>query len=309
MIKLSSKYVEKYDSISEQEKIKLKEIETIINEKASMLDWTDPNQTISQQDLEKIKEYTKKIQKRADLFLVIGIGGSYLGSKAVIEALSPYFSKKTPEVMFIGYHLSGTYLKELLNYITGKSIYVNVISKSGTTLETIACFEIIEKYMKENFSDYQDRIFVTTSKTNNHLTEIAIREHYHTLEIPENIGGRFSVLTPVGLFPIAVGGIDIQELLKGIPSNDEIFQLASRIALIRKHLEEDHKTVEAVTFYEKKLSSLSLWYQQLFAETQGKDEKGILPIPNFNTTNLHSIGQYFQDGKKQVFETVIKIEK
>ena len=306
---INDKFCLEYSNIYNDEYDKLTKIKEIIYKKDKMLDWVDIDTTISQSELEKIINIGTKIKKECDVFLVIGIGGSYLGSKALIDALSPYFKKSEPEIIFLGYNLSSKYLNDVLRYIKDKNIYVNVISKSGTTLETKVTFEVIYNYLKENDPNYKEKIIVTTSDNSNTLKELATKENFETLKVPENIGGRFSVLSVVGLLPIFVAGIDINELLKGAKDNYNCFEEASKLAIIRNHLELSGKTIEAVTYYEEKLNGFALWYQQLFAETECKNKKGILPIVNPNTTNLHSLGQYLQEGRDQVFETVLKIEK
>lgn len=308
MIEVKNSYVKKYDTLSLTEEIKLKQIKEIIEEKQEMLDWIDIETTISDEEIKKIQELVSSIREKCDIFLVIGIGGSYLGSKAVIEALSPYFNHQHPEIIFLGHNLSTQYLEEVIDYIKNKNVYVNVISKSGNTLETTIAFNRIYEYLKENDYNYQEKIIVTTDANKGNLRALVNKENFISLEVPKNIGGRFSVLTAVGLFPIAVAGIDIKEILAGASNIRDCYNLASKVALIRYHLEQAGKKIEAVTFYEEKLSTFAAWYQQLFAETQGKNGKGILPFPNPNTTNLHSLGQYFQEGTKQVFETIIKIE-
>lgn len=300
--------VRKYDNISEIEREKLRKIYEIIKKKESMLDWTDIKTCISKEELQKIIDLSKEIRSSCDIFIVIGIGGSYLGSKAVIDALSPYFKKEKPEIIFAGYQLSASYLKELISYIKDKNVVINVISKSGGTLEPSIAFDELYSYMKENYSDYKKRVIVTTDSEMGALKEFAEKENLLTFTIPKEIGGRYSVLSSVGLFPIAVAGIDIIKLLKGAKEEKDCFEDASRYALVRKHLEEEKKFVEAITIYEEKLSSFAGWCQQLLAETQGKEGKGILPIINQNTTNLHSIGQYLQEGRNMIFETMITVQ-
>ncbi len=308
-MKIDFTHAKKWNTCSEEERKKLEEIKEKMNQKQEMLDWLDVETCIEEEEKKKISLLASEIRNQADVFVVIGIGGSYLGSRAVIEALQPYFQKNKPEILFAGNHLSSSYLKELLMYLEGKSVYVNVISKSGGTLEPSIAFEKIYKYMKEHFSDYEKRIIVTTDKEEGKLRKFATENHLETLTVPRQIGGRYSVLSPVGLFPIAVAGIDFLSLLTGANFNRNCFDEAAQYALVRKHLEEDGYTIEANTIYEEKLSSFAAWAQQLFAETQGKEGKGILPIVNENTTNLHSIGQYLQEGTKNVFETVWKIEE
>ena len=301
-------YVKKYHTISSLEKQTLDKIYKQLERKESMLDWLDMESCISSSQLEKIKKLSNEIRESCDIFLVIGIGGSYLGSRAVLESLSPYFSKEKPEIIFAGYQLSGGYLSELLDYIKGKSVYVNVISKSGETLEVMTSFHVIYEYMKKTYSDVQKRVIVTAGVSNSSLKNFAMKEQLKTWTIPSEIGGRYSVFTATGLFPLAVAGIDIDSFIQGAISKRNCFSESSQYALIRKHLEDDGKVVEAFTFYEEKLFFLAAWYQQLFAETQGKNKKGILPIINPNTTNLHSLGQYLQEGRKITFETVLQIK-
>ena len=240
--------------------------------------------------------------------LEIGLGTGKASGPVVLESLSPYFSKKKPEIIFAGHQLSGSYLKELLDYMEGKSVYVNVISKSGETLETMASFHMIYGWMKKTYSDVQKRVIVTIGDSSSSLKKLADKEQLKTWIIPSEIGGRYSVFTVAGLFPLVVSGIDIDEFIKGAQSKRNCFSESSQYALVRKHLEERGKIVEAFTIYEEKLSFLAAWYQQLFAETQGKNQKGILPIINPNTTNLHSLGQYLQDGRRITFETVLQIK-
>lgn len=299
--------VKKYDTISEIERERLRKVYEIMKKKESMLDWTDIKTCISKEELQKIIDVSKKIRSFCDCFIVIGIGGSYLGSKAVIDALSPYFSKNKPEIIFAGHQLSASYLKELISYIKGKNVVINVISKSGGTLEPSIAFDELYSYMKENYSDYKKRVIVTTDQEKGKLRKFAEQEELSTFTIPKEIGGRYSVLSPVGLLPIAVAGIDIIKLLKGAKEEKDCFEDASRYALVRKHLEEEKRFIEAITIYEEKLISLAGWCQQLLAETQGKEGKGILPVINQNTTNLHSIGQYLQEGRNIVFETVLTV--
>lgn len=309
MIVIDDRFCREYSNFSNEDYSKVVKIKEVILKKEKMLDWIDLDTTITKQEINKIITIGNKIKEEADIFLVIGIGGSYLGSKAIIDAFTSYFKKNKPEIIFLGYNLSSNYLKEILDYIKKKNVYINVISKSGNTLETDVSFKILYNYLKENDSNYREKIIITTDKETGLLRKIADEEKITSFTIPQNIGGRFSVLTTVGLLPVLVAGIDIIELLNGAYDNQDIFEEASKFALIRNNLENKLKTVEMITFYEEKLNTFSLWYQQLFAETQGKNQEGILPIPNPNTTNLHSLGQYLQDGRKQVFETVIKIEK
>lgn len=307
MIKINDKFIKNYNTISIEEKNKLDSIENIIEKKEKFLDWLDIETTISEHELDSIKKIAFNIKKDCDIFLVVGIGGSFLGTKALYESLKPYFKNEKIEIIFLGYNLDDEYLNEVIDHIKGKNVYVNFISKSGNTLETNYAYDRIIDYLKKNDSNYKNKIIITTGITGR-FRNIVNDEGFISLNVPDNIGGRFSCLSVVGLFPLLIAGIDIDKLIDGASSVRNCFDVAGMVALIRYHLEQSGKKVEAVTIYNEKLYSFSLWYQQLFCETQGKNGKGIFSFPNVNTTNLHSIGQYFQEGTKQVFETVIKIE-
>ncbi len=261
-------------------------------------------------DTTKIKTLAKQINAKSDIFIVIGIGGSYLGSKAIIDALTPYFSKSKTEVIYAGTNLSSAYMNDLLDYIKHKDVSLNLISKSGSTLEPNIAFDIIKKELEKRYSEEElaKRIIITT-ETDNELDKTANDLGYETLEIPKNIGGRFSSLTPVGLLPIAVAGYDIDELLRGSNDGQSCFDEAYEYALLRHIMYNNKKTVEAFTVYEEKLYMFTEWLKQLFAESHGKEYKGILPISVVNTRDLHSLGQFIQEGNKILFETVIKVEK
>lgn len=256
-------------------------------------------------DLEDIKMCATNIRKHADLFLVIGIGGSYLGSKAVIEALTPYFQKDKVEILFAGTNLSSDYLNDLLEYIQDKSVYINVISKSGNTLEPSVAFDIILEYMKKTYTDYQERIIVTTDAITGNLLKLAEEEHFKRFVVPNNIGGRYSVLTPVGLLPIAVANINIDSLFTGANAAKQDMDNCYKYTMIRDIMYKSNKIIESFNVYEPKLYYFTEWLKQLFAETQGKNNLGILPISTVNTRDLHSLGQFFQDGTPIIFSTTI----
>ena len=307
MIKLNTDYINNYSNLKEEEK---KDIKEKLSPSFPMSAWLDIDKTISKEELDKILSLKEKIMATSpDIFLVVGIGGSFLGSKAIIDSLTPYFNKKKPEIIFAGTTLSSKYLSELLEYIKGKNIYVNVISKSGNTLEPSVAFELIEEYMKETFVDYQERIIVTTDKEKGSLRQKANALGYETLEVPRNIGGRFSCLSAVGLLPISISGIDIEKLLTGARNGINYLDEAFTYAKIRYELEKDSRFVELITVYEENLESFGKWVSQLFGESQGKNKLGILPVANIFTSNLHSLGQYLQEGRDIAFETVIKVNK
>ncbi len=254
----------------------------------------------------EIKALASKIRLQCDVFLVIGIGGSYMGSKAIIEAMSPYFSKQKPEILFAGYQLSSEYLQELLEYLQDKEVIVNVISKSGTTLEPAITFSSILSFMKQKYPQiYGQRIYATTDAMQGTLLELAKKENFHTLVVPENIGGRFSVLTPVGLLPIAVAGYDIDDLFEGAMEAKENLDNCYYYTSLRHAFYQQGKVIESFDIYEPKLASFVEWLKQLFGESQGKEGKGIFPVSTINTRDLHSLGQYYQEGKDILFSTTI----
>ena len=256
-------------------------------------------------DTKLIKEYAEEVREHADVFVVIGIGGSYMGAEAVISALTPYYKDSKPEIIFVGNNLSSDYIMDLINHIEGKSLYINVISKSGNTLETITVFDIFLEYMKNKFSDYKNRIFVTTNESSGELLNISQNEKFRNLFIPDNIGGRFSVLSCVGLFPIAVSGVNIDKLIDGARSAKNNLDDIFKYTIIRNKMYEGNKFVESFDIYEPKLYMFTEWLKQLFSESQGKANKGILPISTVNPRDLHSLGQFYQEGNPIIFSTTI----
>ena len=259
--------------------------------------------------LEEIETTASYIKENADVFVVIGIGGSYLGSKAIIDAFSPNFKKTNPEIIFAGYNLSSRYLTELLEYIKGKRIVINVISKSGGTIEPNVAFNKIYEYMASvyNEEELKHRVIVTTDSEKSKLLDLANQKGFQKFAIPSNVGGRFSVLTPVGLLPISVAGINIRKLLEGAKDSKNNLADAYTYAKIRDIFYKNGKCIESFVVYDEKLYFFTEWLKQLFAETQGKNNKGILPISTVNTRDLHSLGQYMQDGEDIVFETNLYI--
>lgn len=287
---------------------KIKEIqEKIINN--PMNGWYYLDNCISKDELQKVINLSNHIRDNYDTMIVIGIGGSYLGSQAIIDMFRSYFNKSQPEIIFAGTSLSAAYLKELTSYIEDKNIIINVVSKSGNTLETNIVFEYFEKYLNNKYSPEEviKRIIITTDPKNGHFREIVNKKKYQSLTISSNIGGRFSVLTAAGLLPIAVSGINVNELLEGAKRCNH--QDAIEYAITRDKLYNSGKIIESFTIYEPKLQHFTEWLKQLFAESQGKDNKGILPISAINTRDLHSLGQYYQEGSRVLFETVIGIRK
>lgn len=284
---------------------KINKIDTILNKGGNMLDWYDINKCIAKDDIDRIKKISQEIRNSCDLFIVIGIGGSYMGAKAVIEALSNYFTFQKPEIIFAGNSLSEEYIDSLVAYMENKDTVINVVSKSGNTLETKFVFDLLYEQMQKKYSqdDLKKRIIITTNSKDGYLKKIAETNNFITFEVPEQIGGRFSVLTCVGLFPIAVAGINIDDLLLGAKNFPK--EEAFKYAIIRDILYKKKKYVEVFNIYEPKLKYFTEWIKQLFGETQGKNKKGILPNSSLNTQDLHSLGQFYQEGNPIIFETII----
>lgn len=294
-------------------------------EGSNMLGWMDIMNDIDATTINKIKDCANKIKRQAEVFIVIGIGGSYLGSKAVIDALTNSLynlqngrKRETPQILFVGNNLSGKYMQDLLDYIEDKEVCINVISKSGTTIEPAIAFRILKKHMEEKYgiSGSIDRIYVTTDKMVGALKHIADKNEYETFVIPNDVGGRYSVLTPVGLLPIAVAVIDIQELLDGALFAKEVYSIDDinkndcyKYALIRNVLYSKGKKIEMMATYEPSMAMFIEWWKQLFGESEGKNQKGIWPMGLNLTADLHSLGQQVQEGERNIFETVLNIQK
>ena len=286
---------------------------------AEWLGWrellADPNDAI----LEQLDSLATAIRSDADVFIVCGIGGSYLGARAVIEALGSFFGNSGPEILFAGHHMSGKYLEELVEYLEKpnregeeKSVYLNVISKSGTTLETALSFRVLRKWMTRKFpEDVDNRIICTTSAEGGALNKLIAEHGYKKFVIPDDVGGRFSVLTPVGLLPIAVAGIDIRTLFYEAVSKYEALennpQEVIQYAAIRYALSLQETATDVITTFEPQLNALGGWLQQLLGESEGKDGKGIFPALATYSTDLHSIGQFIQDGPRNLMETFITV--
>lgn len=290
---------------------KLEQIKNKFNQKGAMLDWFDLKTTITPEQINQIKELTKKIHSTHSILIVVGVGGSYLGAEAIQKSLTNYFEDfNKNKVIFAGYNLSGEYLKSLIKYLDNKNFFINYISKSGTTLEPSLAFDTLLAYAKQRYpKKYQERVIITTNEKKSPLKQLAKDEGFHLFLMPENIGGRYSLLTPVGMLPLCVCDVDIDQMLQGAYMQSKNIDLALEYAVARDILYHKGYKVDAFTIYEPKLGDLASWWQQLFGETQGKDKKGIFPICNVNTANLHSIGQYLQDGEDIIFETVLRIKQ
>lgn len=271
-------------------------------------------------DCEAIKENWKT--KGVDLVVVIGIGGSYLGAKCAIEALSHNFSaylskkKENPEIVFAGNNLSEEYISELMDLVAERNAAVVIISKSGTTTEPAVAFRIVKEYLEQKYDDASERIVAITDAKKGALKTLSTQEGYKTFVVPDNVGGRFSVLTPVGILPIVLAGFDIRQMLKGAAQMQEALKAknednpAIRYAAMRNLLySEQDKKVEVLVSYNPKMQYFGEWWKQLYGESEGKDGKGIFPASVNFTTDLHSMGQFIQDGERVMFETVVNIEK
>lgn len=319
--------------ISEAEVASMKKIaedakELLVSRKGAgndFLGWIDLPVDYDKDEFARIKKAAEKIQSDSEVLLVIGIGGSYLGARAAIEFLRHSFYnmvskeiRKTPEIYFVGNSISGTYLQQLIDVIGDRDFSVNIISKSGTTTEPAIAFRIFKEMLEQKYgkAEAAKRIYATTDKARGALKGLATEEGYESFVVPDDVGGRFSVLTAVGLLPIAVSGADIDKLMEGAAAgrkraleadfeeNDALQYAAARNILLRKG-----KTIEVLANYEPSLHYVSEWWKQLYGESEGKDQKGIFPASVDLTTDLHSMGQFIQDGNRILFETVLSVEE
>lgn len=301
-----------------------KELHKRANDEKDFVGWLELPTNYDKKEFARIKKAAKKIKKESDILVVIGIGGSYLGSRAVIESLTSSFDnmfsdkqRKNPQVLFVGTNLSPNYMNELIEYIGNKDFSVNVISKSGTTTEPAIAFRIFREMLENKYGidEARSRIYATTDKERGALKTLADNEGYETFVIPDNVGGRYSVFTAVGLLPIAVAGIDIDKLMEGARIGQERYNDSNlkynecyQYAVVRNILYKARKNIEILVNYEPKMHYFTEWWKQLFGESEGKDKKGLFPAGVDFTTDLHSMGQYIQDGKRNLFETVITVE-
>lgn len=287
-------------------------------EGSDFLGWIDLPINYDKEEFKRIKKASERIKLNSDVLIAIGIGGSYLGAETVISALSNTYKKNGTEVIFVGNHLSSTEIYELADYIKEKEFSINVISKSGTTTEPAIAFRIFKEILETKYGEKEskNRIFATTDKEKGALKTLAKQNDYETFVVPDNVGGRFSVLTAVGLLPIAVAGFDIEKLMQGAEDYREItlnnnFEENDvlKYAAFRNYLYKNGKNIEIMAVYEPKLRFFTEWWKQLFGESEGKDNKGIFPASVVFTTDLHSLGQIIQDGERNIFETVIEVKK
>ena len=292
---------------------------------SDFLGWVDLPENYDKDEFARIKKAAEKIKNDSEVLIVIGIGGSYLGAKAAIEFLSHSFynnlpkdKRKTPEIYFAGTNMSGVYLQHLIEVVGDRDFSVNVISKSGTTTEPAIAFRVFKKMLEEKYGKEEaaKRIYATTDKEKGALKTLATTEGYETFVVPDNVGGRFSVLTAVGLLPIAAAGINIDELMAGAKDAMNDFanknmdeNQALQYAAVRNILHRKGKDLELMVNYEPRVHYLAEWWKQLFGESEGKDGKGLYPTSADFSADLHSLGQYIQEGKRLFFETVVSIGK
>lgn len=308
------KYNEKVSKIHE-------EFQKKKDDEKEFLGWLELPTNYDKEEFERIKKAAKQIQSNSEVLVVIGIGGSYLGARAVIESLTNTFTnyqkQKMPRILYAGNNMSPNYITDLIEFISDKDFSINVISKSGTTTEPGIAFRILREVLENKYGieEAKNRIYVTTDKEKGALKTLADEEVYETFVIPDNVGGRYSVLTPVGLLPIATAGIDIDQLMMGAKIAQDKYADSNikynecyQYAVIRNLLYLDDKDIEILVNYEPKLHYFTEWWKQLFGESEGKELKGIFPAGVDFTTDLHSMGQYIQEGRRNLFETVINIE-
>lgn len=309
-----------------QYKVQVGTIHKDLHEKATnekeFLGWLNLPTDYDKEEFKRIKKAAEKIKKDSKIFLCIGIGGSYLGARAVIESLTHTFynykENDTPQILYAGNNLSPNYINDLIDIIGNKDISINVISKSGTTTEPAIAFRIFREFLENKYGieEARKRIYVTTDKEKGALKKLATEEGYESFVIPDNVGGRYSVLTAVGLLPIAVAGIDIDKLMLGAKIAQEKYiddnlkyNECYKYAVIRNLLYEKMKNIEILVNYEPKMHYFIEWWKQLYGESEGKEQRGIFPAGVDFTTDLHSMGQYIQEGRRNLFETVLKVEE
>ncbi|MBS5214758.1 MAG: glucose-6-phosphate isomerase [Clostridiales bacterium] len=302
--------------------------ETLVSKSGAgndFLGWIDLPVDYDKEEFARIKKAAKKIQEDSEVLVVIGIGGSYLGARAAIEFLRHSFYnmvskevRKTPEIYYAGNSISGTYLKHLIDVIGDRDFSVNIISKSGTTTEPAIAFRVFKEMLEKKYGKEEaaKRIYATTDKERGALKNLATEEGYESFVVPDDVGGRFSVLTAVGLLPIAVSGADIDKLMEGAAAGRKLALEAPyeendavKYAVVRNILHQKGKSVEILANYEPSLHYVSEWWKQLYGESEGKDQKGIFPASVDLTTDLHSMGQFIQDGSRIMYETVLNVEE
>ena len=310
---------EEYDTIFPQVKLAHQQLESRSGAGNDFLGWLDLPVNYDKEEFTRIKEAAKKIREDSDVLLVAGIGGSYLGARAVVEAVKGLYHNDTEDglkIYFCGNTISPTYLNDIIKVTKGKRFSINVISKSGTTTETALAFRVLRKLLEDSVGpeEANKRIYATTDRAKGTLKQLADAQGWPTFVVPDDVGGRYSVLTAVGLLPIACAGIDIDALMKGAADAREAYSVCSkdndayRYAMTRNILYRKGKVVETLAAFEPDFTMMNEWYKQLFGESEGKDQKGLMPTSCIFSTDLHSMGQFLQDGSRMMFETYVDIK-
>lgn len=310
---------EEYDTIFPQVKLAHQQLESCSGAGNDFLGWLDLPVNYDKEEFTRIKEAAKKIREDSDVLLVAGIGGSYLGARAVVEAVKGLYHNDTEDglkIYFCGNTISPTYLNDIIKVTKGKRFSINVISKSGTTTETALAFRVLRKLLEDSVGpeEANKRIYATTDRAKGTLKQLADAQGWPTFVVPDDVGGRYSVLTAVGLLPIACAGIDIDALMKGAADAREAYSVCSkdndayRYAMTRNILYRKGKVVETLAAFEPDFTMMNEWYKQLFGESEGKDQKGLMPTSCIFSTDLHSMGQFLQDGSRTMFETYVDIK-
>ena len=310
---------EEYDTIFPQVELAHQQLESRSGAGNDFLGWLDLPVNYDKEEFARIKEAAKKIREDSDVLLVAGIGGSYLGARAVVEAVKGLYHNDTEDglkIYFCGNTISPTYLNDIIKVTKGKRFSINVISKSGTTTETALAFRVLRKLLEDSVGpeEANKRIYATTDRAKGTLKQRADAQGWPTLVVPDDVGGRYSVLTAVGLLPIACAGIDIDALMKGAADAREAYSVCSkdndayRYAMTRNILYRKGKVVETLAAFEPDFTMMNEWYKQLFGESEGKDQKGLMPTSCIFSTDLHSMGQFLQDGSRTMFETYVDIK-
>lgn len=310
---------EEYDTIFPQVELAHQQLESRSGAGNDFLGWLDLPVNYGKEEFARIKEAAKKIREDSDVLLVAGIGGSYLGARAVVEAVKGLYHNDTEDglkIYFCGNTISPTYLNDIIKVTKGKRFSINVISKSGTTTETALAFRVLRKLLEDSVGpeEANKRIYATTDRAKGTLKQLADAQGWPTFVVPDDVGGRYSVLTAVGLLPIACAGIDIDALMKGAADAREAYSVCSkdndayRYAMTRNILYRKGKVVETLAAFEPDFTMMNEWYKQLFGESEGKDQKGLMPTSCIFSTDLHSMGQFLQDGSRTMFETYVDIK-
>ncbi len=326
-LKLNTKYLKDFVSDHEIDGIKTQVYDAAktLHSKTGLgndfLGWLTLPTDYDKEEFARIKKAAEKIKKNTDVFIVIGIGGSYLGARAAIELLtSPFYNnlkKDTPDIYYVGNNISATYLNEILSICEGRDVSVNIISKSGTTTEPALAFRVFRELLETKYGKEgaRERIFATTDKAKGTLKELSDREGFETFVVPDDVGGRYSVLTAVGLLPIAVAGVDIDAIMEGAQQAQKELAVEDiekndcyKYAALRNILYRKGKAIEMLVSYDPSFTMMAEWFKQLFGESEGKDHKGIFPASVVFSTDLHSMGQFIQDGTRNLFETVVNIK-